>query len=111
MIKAGGKFCGTIWVLGARPEGQQLWGRAGNREHLGPAPALRERGEGPAAASRQVNAMIRAFYLLLWSVGAWPRAVENMDQVGRVKLRVSCAGTDLLLSFWVCADSAPSRFP
>lgn len=56
-------------------------------------------GRGQQQHPRQVNAMIRAFYLLLWSVGAWPRAVENMDQVGRVKLCVSCAGTDLLLSF------------
>ena len=38
-------------MLGARPEGWQLWGWVDNGGHLGPAPALRELVEGPAAAA------------------------------------------------------------
>lgn len=55
-------------------------------------------GRGQQQNRWEVNTF-HAFHLLLWSVGAWLRAVEDTDQVGKVKLCVFCAGADVVVVF------------
>lgn len=54
-------------------------------------------GRGQQQRRWGVNTVFEAFHLLLWSVGACLGAVEDTDQVGKVKLSVSFARADVVV--------------
>lgn len=105
-----------MWELILRGRG---CGAGQVKETPGPSTALMEHGEGQQQHPGEVRTGFRAFYPLLWSMGAWLRAVEDTDQVGKAelcvvklnRLCVSCSRADVVVGFWACAASAASRFP
>lgn len=86
-------------MLGACPEGWQLWGWAGNGGHLGPASG-REGQHQPSESlwsgkqhhQWEENTALQPFYLLFQSAVWLAGAIEAADQAGGTKTRFLCWG-------------------